>query len=331
MKTPSGPSSPPLLEVRNLSVVYGVRSPVPAVRGVSVDVAENEFLGLVGESGCGKSTLGFAIARLLRPPARRVAGTVRLDGWDFGGLSEREIRPLRWSLLSIVLQSGMNAWNPVMTIGAQFLDAIRAHGRTGRSEAWRRAEESMALAGLSADILRRYPHELSGGMKQRAAIALAMVLEPKLAIFDEPTTALDVVVQRQIVDNLRALRKRKPLSAIFISHDLGLVLELADRVAVMYAGELVEIRKARDLLERPMHPYTKGLLRSIPDFGRGAAGAGRIPGGPPDLRNPPPGCPFALRCESAIERCRTDAPDWTDAGGGRVRCHAVSSEVVQGG
>ncbi len=316
-----------LLQAKNLSVVYGKRKPVNAVRNVSLEIGENEFIGLVGESGCGKSTLGFALARLERVPARLSGGEVWIDGKNWAALKSNDIRPQRWNTLSIVLQSGMNALNPVMTIGAQFRDVMQEHTNMTGAKILKRSEEMLAMVNIPAGTLRRYPHELSGGMKQRVAIALALVLRPKLVIMDEPTTALDMVVQRQIVDNLLALREQQPFSVLFISHDLGLVLELADRVIVMYAGEIVENQQAGRMFEHAMHPYTRALLQSLPDPEAQAAIMGGIPGSPPDLRRPITGCTFAPRCPLVEEVCTTTAPALTEIPHGQARCHVTIRET----
>lgn len=316
-----------LLDVKDLSVDYGKRSPVHAVRQVSFALEDNEFVGLVGESGCGKSTLGFAVARLERPPARLVGGTIRLDGRDWHAAREDDLRSVRWTTLSIVMQSGMNALNPVMSIHAQFKDVMVQHGNWTASEIEKRAQEVLEMVNIPASVLRRYPHELSGGMKQRVAIALALVLRPKLIIMDEPTTALDMVVQRQIMDNLKALRTQQSFSVLFISHDLGLVLELADRVLVMYAGQIVEDQTSAGMLSTPLHPYTRALMKSLPDPSNFRHGLTGIPGSPPNLRTLPVGCAFAPRCPMVQPSCRVVEPQLESLPAGLVRCPIASEEV----
>lgn len=315
-----------LLDVKDLSVDYGRRSPVHAVRSVSFALEDNEFVGLVGESGCGKSTLGFAVARLERSPARLVGGTISLDGRDWHSAREEDLRPVRWTTLSIVMQSGMNALNPVMSIYAQFKDVMVQHGHWSAGEMQKRAEEVLEMVNIPASVLKRYPHELSGGMKQRVAIALALVLRPKLIIMDEPTTALDMVVQRQIMDNLKALREQQAFSVLFISHDLGLVLELADRVLVMYAGQIVEDQSSEGMLDHPLHPYTRELMKSLPDPGNLRHGLSGIPGSPPNLRTLPVGCSFAPRCPVAQPSCSTLEPELDTLSAGLVRCPITSQE-----
>ncbi|MCY0878532.1 MAG: ABC transporter ATP-binding protein [Firmicutes bacterium] len=313
-----------LLAVEHLRVTYGA---VEAVRDVSFELERGEILGIVGESGSGKSTLGYAIAKLLRPPGQIAAGRVWFDGVDLVPLRERDLKAIRWRELAVVMQSGMNALNPVTPIRRQFEDAILTHRPMGAQAMRERVREMLALVNIEERYADHYPHELSGGMKQRVAIALALVLDPKLIIFDEPTTALDVVVQRYIVQNLKALRARYHFAALFISHDLGTVLEIADRVAVMYGGRLVEIQDARALLKRPRHPYTQALLRCFPDPRDERIEVVGIPGTPPDLADLRPGCAFAPRCSRAQDRCWQETPAYrAEADGSGVACHAVQDE-----
>ncbi|TWD81188.1 peptide/nickel transport system ATP-binding protein [Kribbella amoyensis] len=308
-----------LLEVRDLSVTYSPRdsAAVRAVDGVSFDIDEGEFVGLLGESGSGKSTLGNAVLRLLEKPAAISGGSVLFDGVRVSSAPEDEVRPLRWAKISTVFQSSMNSLNPVITIGAQFDDTFAAHGRTGD------ARKLLDLVDLDPEVLRRYPHELSGGMKQRVALALALALEPRFVLLDEPTTGLDVVVQRNILDRLRELRGELGFAVLFISHDLGTVLEMADRVMVMYAGELVESQSAAAMANDPLHPYTQGLLGSYADPRAAEISVGYVPGRPPDLSRPQTGCRFAARCPVAVEACRTDHPALLPAGDGTARCLLV--------
>jgi len=320
-----------LLHVENLTVAYGsATTGVLAVRDVSFVLEAGEFLGIVGESGSGKSTLGYAVSKLLRPPGQVVAGRVEFEGRNVFALSNQDLRKLRWADLSIVMQSGMNALNPVLTVRRHFEDTIRAHRAMSHGDMARRIRELLAMVEIDESFMHRYPHELSGGMKQRVSIALALVLNPKLIIFDEPTTALDVVVQRSIVQNLKALQRQYGFAALFISHDLGTVLEIADRVAVMYAGEFVEIQSARKLLAHPMHPYTRALLRCFPDPQAKHLEIMGIPGTPPDLKSPPPGCPFAPRCEQVMAQCKEQKPVYVDLGGTGVACHLAEVETAGG-
>lgn len=313
-----------LLEVRDLSVTYSPRdsTAVRAVDGVSFDIADGEFVGLLGESGSGKSTLGNAILRLLDKPAAVSGGSVVFDGIEVTTAPEDQIRPLRWVKLSTVFQSSMNSLNPVITIGAQFADTFAAHSRVGD------AANLLDLVSLDADVLRRYPHELSGGMKQRVALALALALEPKFVLLDEPTTGLDVVVQHNILQRLRELQSELGFAVLFISHDLGTVMDMADRVMVMYAGELVEDQPASAMMRAQLHPYTQGLLGSYADPRATEISVDFIPGKPPDLSQPQVGCRFAARCPVAVDACSTEHPELLPAGAGTARCLLVERDGV---
>lgn len=316
-----------LLDVQHLTVTYGN---VHAVRDVSFTLEPGEILGIVGESGSGKSTLGYAVTKLLRSPGAIHSGHVLFEGQDLVPMTERQLRSKRWAEIAVVMQSGMNALNPVATIRKQFEDAILAHHPMGASKMRERVAEMLRLVNIDHRYADNYPHELSGGMKQRVAIALALVLDPKLIVFDEPTTALDVVVQRFIVQNLKMLRERYHFSALFISHDLGTVLEIADRVAVMYGGKLVEMQTARELLVSPRHPYTEALLKCFPDPRSPQIEVVGIPGTPPDLADLAPGCAFRDRCSQVMERCHRETPVYVPLGSGGVACHRVSAEVEVG-
>jgi peptide/nickel transport system ATP-binding protein len=304
-----------VLEIRDLSVVY--RTPggdVRAVDKVNLDLGPGEVIGLAGESGSGKSTLAYGACRLLRAPALITGGSVRYAGRrlssepepkaDVLRMSPEELRRLRWREIAIVFQSAMNALNPVLSVRDQLLDGIQAHMRIGRDEARDRAASLLDLVGIPRSRLRSYPHELSGGMRQRVMIAMALATEPEVVIMDEPTTALDVVVQRDILAQIVELKARLGFSILFITHDLSLLLELADRIAVMYAGRLLEIGTAEQIHHEPSHPHTKGLLNSFPSLRGPRRDLAGIPGSPPDLRNLPPGCPFFPRCGYARPACR---------------------------
>ncbi|MCI4435246.1 MAG: ABC transporter ATP-binding protein [Ignisphaera sp.] len=300
--------SAPVLDVKNLKVYYFTsRGVVKAVDGVTFSVAEREVLGIAGESGCGKSTLGYALLRLVPPPGRIVDGKIILDGVDITSLPEDEVRKIRWSKISMVFQGALNVLNPVIKVGDQIAEVLMYHKGLTKKEALDIAAQYLKLVGLAPDVLRRYPHELSGGMKQRVVIAMALILKPRLVIADEPTTALDVVVQAQIMNLLKQLKEQEKISMIFITHDLSLIAEIADKIAVMYAGKIVELGPSDAIFERPMHPYTQGLIRSIPSL-RQRKTLTWIPGAPPDLRNPPPGCRFHPRCPFAMDVCRREEP-----------------------
>ena len=322
----------PLLDVRQVSVAYGGGvGAVRAVSDVSLQLHRGEILGLAGESGSGKSTLAYAIARLLRPPAHVTGGGVLYyppDGTysvDFLTVSEAELRDLRWNDLAVVFQSAMNALNPVMTIGAQITDVLQTHRPGMKASAQKeRAVELLRLVGISPERLGSYPHELSGGMRQRATIAIALALSPEIIIMDEPTTALDVVVQREILREIMLLREQLHFAVIFITHDLSLLVEVADTIAIMYAGRIVEQASYVDLYQHPAHPYSYGLMHSFPRLhGPRRRGVG-IPGSPPDLRDVPSGCAFHPRCPFAFDVCRTTLPELrrADSGSpGLVACH----------
>ena len=312
----------PVLAVDGLSVDYITdRGAVRAVDGVSLEVANGEFLGIVGESGCGKSTLLFAIARLLSPPAEIAAGSVRFRGRDMVAMDEDELRHVRWRDYSVVMQSAMNALNPVMTIGAQLKDAIEAHEPASSQKIRERSEHVMRLVGIDPIHLASYPHQLSGGMRQRAMIAMALVFSPELVIMDEPTSALDVVAQRSLMLQIKELQRRIGFAAVFVTHDMSLVSHFSDRLAVMYAGQIVEVGATRSVFEDPKHPYTKGLMQSFPSISGPKERLVGIAGSPPDLLQPPAGCRFHPRCPSVMPRCRTEEPPFYEEPADLVRCH----------
>ena len=299
-----------VLDIRDMSVVY--RTPtgdVRAVTEVNLALGAGEVIGLVGESGSGKSTLVYGACRLLRAPALVTGGSVTYRGRRASGpadllkLGPDELRRLRWREIAIVFQSAMNALNPVLRVGDQLLDAIHAHLKMPRDEARDKAAALLDLVGIPRSRLRSYPHELSGGMRQRVMIAMALAAEPEIVIMDEPTTALDVVVQRDILAQIVELKQSLGFSILFITHDLSLLLELADRIAVMYAGQLLEVGTADEIHHEASHPYTKGLLNSFPSLRGPRRDLAGIPGSPPDLRHPSPGCPFLPRCGYATAAC----------------------------
>jgi oligopeptide/dipeptide ABC transporter ATP-binding protein len=322
-----------LLEARGVNVDYeparGIR--IWSVRDVDVTLQEGEFVGLVGESGCGKSTLGYALTGLLKPPARLSGGEIRFGGTDIASLDPEALRKQRRGGFALVLQSGMNALNPVRTVAKHFGDVLKAHERDGEdlddAKIRARGAELLGQVKLDESVLGRYPHELSGGMRQRVSIALALSLEPRLIIFDEPTTALDVIVQKAVMQTIKDLQREKKFTAILISHDLGVVLEATDRVMVMYAGRIVEDQPSRDLLRGPHHPYTEALLRCYADPRADEIHLGGIPGSPPDLSVPNHGCSFVPRCPLAEAVCKEDDPPLTPLGAGCAACHVRAREA----
>ena len=298
-----------VLEVRDLRVHYATPlGDVIAVNGVSLDVFEGETLGLVGESGCGKSTLAMSILRLVQPPGRIVSGQVRILGTDLVRLSDADLRHVRWSQVALIPQGAMNSLNPVMRVKDQIAEAIETHqGERGPAELKERILRLLAMVGLPSRVYTMYPHELSGGMKQRVCIAMAIALTPSVIIADEPTSALDVVVQRVVAQTLLEVKEHLGVSMILIGHDMGLMAQLVDRIAVMYAGNIVEIAPVKAIFAEPLHPYTQLLLASIPSVKE------RKPlvvteGLTHDLRRPPPGCIFQLRCPFVMDKCREVVP-----------------------
>ncbi len=312
-----------LIDVEDLHVEYlSPRGPVRAVDGVTFSVAPGEVLGLAGESGSGKSTIAQAILRILQPPAIITGGKVEFGGRDVLAMSDAELADFRWREVSMVFQSAMNSLNPVMTVGDQISDAIRAHTPMTKSDARRRAAEMLKIVGIEEGRIDSYPHELSGGMRQRAVIAIALVLNPPLMIMDEPTTALDVVVQKEIMYQISELKERLGFSILFITHDLSLLVEISDRIAIMYAGQIVEMAPARQLFENPLHPYTQGLMSSFPSLTGDRKRLEGIPGSPPDLVAPPTGCRFHPRCPKRFEPCDRFFPVLTEISEGHfVACH----------
>ncbi|TWD74873.1 peptide/nickel transport system ATP-binding protein [Kribbella amoyensis] len=305
----------PVLEIRDFSVDYGLGDQaVRAVRDVTLTLHRGEVLGLAGESGSGKSTLAYGVTRLLPPPGVISGGSVTYhppgdQPYDVMALSNAELRAFRWAETSIVFQGAMNSLNPVHKISTQLLDVIKAHEpRLSPQARLARAKDMLKLVGISADRMDAYPHQLSGGMRQRVMIGMALVLEPQIVIMDEPTTALDVVMQRQILAQLVELRERLGFSVLFITHDLSLLVEFSDRIAIMYGGRIVEEAKSADLYKDSLHPYSERLLQSFPALRGPRRELSGIPGSPPDLRGMPSGCAFHPRCPHAFDRCSTDVP-----------------------
>ena len=310
-----------ILEVSEVVVEYATSSrPARAVDMVSFRLLRGEFLGIVGESGCGKSTLLFAIAQLLSPPAELVGGSVLFKGQNLVQMSDRALRTMRWRDYSVVMQSAMNALNPVKTVAAQFADAMRAHGTHSRAGIEQRGREVLALVGIDAVHLKSFPHQLSGGMRQRVMIAMALLLSPDLIVMDEPTSALDVVAQRSLMVQIKELQRQLGFAVIFVTHDMSLVGHFSDRLAVMYAGKIVEIGPTRPLFAAPQHPYTQGLLDSFPSVHGPKVALHGIPGTPPDLTDPPSGCRFHPRCPAVMPRCAEIEPALYESGETRARC-----------
>ena len=310
-----------MLEVSGLSVDYVLdRGDVRAVDNVSFSVGRGEFLGIVGESGCGKSTLLFAIAQLLAPPAQIAAGRVTFQGTNLVGLTDGQLSALRWRDMSVVMQSAMNALNPVKSIGAQFKDVMRAHGKPSRGEIAARSAEVLRMVGIDPVHLGSYPHQLSGGMRQRAMIAMALLFTPDLVIMDEPTSALDVVAQRSLMVQIKELQRTFGFAIVFVTHDMSLISHFSDRLLVMYAGQVAELGETRRVFDTPLHPYTRGLLEAFPSIRGPRVPLKGIPGSPPDLSVIPTGCRFHPRCPIADQTCAEVEPELVNEKGTLVRC-----------
>ncbi len=316
----------PLIQIQNLNVEYRtVRGAVRAVENVSFELYPNEVFGLAGESGCGKTTVANAMTRLLKPPAYITGGKLMFRDTNILELDAEQLRAFRWDQLAIVFQSAMNALNPVLTIGNQIIDAMQAHQAISYEEARAHAKRLLRTVGIDVARVDSYPHQLSGGMRQRAVIAIALALNPELIIMDEPTTALDVVVQKQILQEIKDLREQFGFSILFITHDLSLLVEISDRIGIMYAGKFVEAGPAQEIFSDPKHPYTDRLMNSFPTVHGPRRELLGIPGAPPDLIDPPAGCRFHPRCELAIAgECETVVPPLIRIGSHRdVACHLV--------
>ncbi|MBK8172119.1 MAG: ABC transporter ATP-binding protein [Sandaracinaceae bacterium] len=322
-----------LLDVRNLVTAFHTdEGALRAVDGVSFTVREGSTVGLVGESGCGKSVTALSVMRLIpTPPGRYESGEILFEGRNLLALPEREMRSLRGNSISMIFQEPMTSLNPVYTVGQQIIEAIRLHQHLDRSKARAKAIEMLRLVGIPApdERIDAYPHQLSGGMRQRVMIAMALSCEPKLLIADEPTTALDVTIQAQILELLAELQKKLGMSIVIITHDLGVVAEFAEEIVVMYAGKVVERATTAQLFESPKHPYSRGLLSSVPSFGDNARKKRlpTIPGVVPDLMHLPVGCRFQDRCDRVIDLCREIEPPLSELKGGRfAACHVAVAE-----
>ena len=322
----------PLLEIENLTVQYHtLHGAVQAVRGVTLSIERGRALGLVGESGCGKTTLARALINVLARNAAITGGAVRFDGVDLLQLSGGALNDYRWRRIGLVPQAAMDSLDPVYRVGDQLVETMRLRGGFTPAQARERAARLFALVGLEPTRLRLYPHELSGGMKQRVVIAMALALQPKLVIADEPVTALDVIVQHQVLRTMRELQETLSLSLLLITHDISVVADLCDDVAVMYAGRIVETGSVREVFAAPQHPYTMGLRNAFPSLRASSARLVPIEGYPPDLASPPNGCAFAPRCPFAVQRCWGDDPVLMPTGGGRLAaCHrAMEADVLR--
>jgi peptide/nickel transport system ATP-binding protein len=321
----------PVLSVSNLRVEYPTRhGTLVAVDDISFDIAAGEVLGVVGESGAGKSMTGTAVIGLLEPPGRIAKGEVRLLGQRIDNLAPADMRKIRGKRIGMVFQDPLTSLNPLYRVGEQIIETIRTHADVSESEARKRAISLLEEAGIQGAARRidSYPHEFSGGMRQRVVLALALCAEPELVIADEPTTALDVSIQAQIIQLLKRLCRERGTAVMLITHDMGVIAETADRVAVMYAGRIAEIGPVRDVVQRPQHPYTKGLMGSIPTLDTHATRLVQIPGSMPRLTAIPKGCAFNPRCPSVFDRCRVERPEPMAADGSQVACWLVTKNTT---
>ncbi|RLE63841.1 MAG: ABC transporter ATP-binding protein [Thermoprotei archaeon] len=310
-----------LLDIENLKTYYFLPdSIVKAVDGVSLRIEEGEIVGLVGESGSGKSTLGLSILKLVPPPGRIVEGSIFFKGRDLVSLSEKEMEKIRGAQISMVFQDPLTSLDPLMRVGDQLVETIMAHREVSKSEAVELAKKYLEMVGIGGERFYDYPHQFSGGMRQRSMIAMAISTNPSLLIADEPTTALDVIVQAQIMKLFEKLRKELKLSIILITHDISVAMEIADKIGVMYAGQLVEFASSYEIYREPLHPYTKGLMEAVPNIELADMKLHYIPGDPPDLSNPPIGCRFAPRCKEKMDICEREVPPEIRVKDRFVRC-----------
>ncbi|GAD78484.1 ABC transporter ATP-binding protein [Vibrio ezurae] len=323
--------SNPLISVRNLCVDYITDAgDVRACNNVSFDIAPGEVFGLAGESGCGKSTVAFSLMRLHKPPAFITGGEVIFNGEDILQYSDKQMQAFRWNEMSMVFQSAMNALNPVLPISEQFCDVLMHHTTMSRKQALKRAEGLLEIVDIHPSRLSDYPHQFSGGMRQRLVIAIALALNPKMIIMDEPTTALDVVVQREILQKIYALKEEFGFSILFITHDLSLMVEFSDRIGIMYSGELIEVAPAKQILENPFHPYTQGLGSSFPPLTGPKTKLTGIPGNPLNLLEIPQGCRFQARCSQVTPMCRQTETQLRQIEAQRFsNCHLFGEPIAQ--
>ncbi len=307
------------LAVSGLKAYYFTeRGPLKAVDGVNLELADRESIGIVGESGSGKSSLGTALMHSMQAPGKVVEGSILLDGVDLNNMTPSEFsRKIRWKKMAMVFQGAMNALDPVYTVESQLLEILKEHGYSGDTE--EKIKNALDSVGLDASVAKKYPHELSGGMKQRIVIAMAILMEPDLLIADEPTTALDVIMQKKIIELLKSLRDERKMNIVLITHDLALVSLIADKIGIMYAGQLVEVGAAGDIYKTPKHPYTKDLIKAIPRLHSTDKKIHFIPGRPPSLINITDGCRFYDRCSYAMDICKKTVPEFPTASG-YVRC-----------
>ncbi|MFB6291731.1 MAG: ABC transporter ATP-binding protein [Candidatus Bipolaricaulia bacterium] len=322
----------PVLEVNNLTTHYFTdKGEVQALDDANFKLAKGQSMGVAGESGCGKSTMAFSLINQVQPPGRIVNGEVLIDGIDAVQLSENQIRKkVRWKRISMVFQGAMDILTPVYTVGHQMKEPLYYHKGIEGAEAREKCEGYLGSVGLDSEIFTRYPHELSGGQKQRVIIATSLLLEPNVLIADEPTTSLDVVVEAQIMNLLKRLKKELGISMIFITHDLSILSEVSNNLSIMYAGKFAELGNAKRIYENPKHPYTEKLLASIPRLHKDVERLERIPGAPPNLVDPPSGCRFHPRCTYARKQCKEVVPEIRELEGRKVACH-FAEEVPGGG
>ena len=312
-----------LLEVKDLKTYFFTqKGPVKAADGVQFMIRKGESFGLAGESGCGKSTTALSIMKLVPPPGQILGGKIIFEGMDITQMNEDEMRDLRWKEISIIFQGAMNALNPVLTVGRQIADGILAHEDVTKDEALERAQKQLELVGIGGERISNYQHEFSGGMRQRVMIAMALACNPKLVIADEPVTALDVIVQRQILSLMNELQRKLHLSTMLITHDLSVIADICDTIAIMYAGKIVEYADVKTVFKHPIHPYTEALIEAYPSVIGKKKSLKSIPGSPPDLLNPPSGCRFYPRCTYARDVCHMDEPRYVEIKKGHsVACH----------